>query len=66
MKYTNTKDNPSDALTKALSVILHGPHDMHSMGMYSLWKYLASHFANVNGEWQTMCVTIWGRHEYKI
>ena len=34
MEYINTKDNPSDALTKALGAVLHGRHACRSMGMY--------------------------------
>ena len=34
MEYINTKDNPSDALTKALGAVLHGRHAFRSMGMY--------------------------------
>ena len=34
MEYINTKDNPSDALTKALGAVLHGCHAFRSMGMY--------------------------------
>jgi hypothetical protein len=34
MEYISTKDNPSDALTKALGAVLHGRHAFRSMGMY--------------------------------
>ena len=34
MDYINTKDKPSDALTKALGAILHGRHANRSMGMF--------------------------------
>ena len=34
MEYINTKDNPSDALTKALGAILHGRHANRSMALY--------------------------------